>query len=57
MCLIDKIQNGGIKRRSDSHFKKIMSEISGNAKTRGMTPDVLENILGEKIKGTGTLEA
>jgi hypothetical protein len=34
-----------------------MSEISGNAKTRGMTPDVLKNILGEKIKGTGTLEA
>jgi hypothetical protein len=27
-----------------------MSEISGKAKTRGMTPDVLENILGEKIK-------
>jgi hypothetical protein len=31
-------------------LQKIMSEISGNAKTRGMTPDVLENILGEKIK-------
>jgi hypothetical protein len=27
-----------------------MSEISGNGKTRGMTPDVLENILAEKIK-------
>ena len=35
------------KRQS---LQKIMSEISGNAKTRGMTPDVLENILGEKIK-------
>jgi hypothetical protein len=31
-------------------LQKIMFEISGNAKTRGMTPDVLENILGEKIK-------
>ncbi|MCK4487517.1 MAG: hypothetical protein KAU38_12260 [Desulfobacterales bacterium] len=31
-------------------LQKIMSKISRNAKTRGMTPDVLENILGEKIK-------
>jgi hypothetical protein len=31
-------------------LQKIMSRISRNAKTRGMTPDVLENILGEKIK-------
>jgi len=26
-----------------------MSEISGNAKTRGMTPDVLENIQGSSL--------
>jgi hypothetical protein len=31
-------------------LQKIMSKISNNAKARGMTPDVLENILGEKIK-------
>ena len=31
-------------------LQKIMSKISRNAKTRGMTPDVLENILGKKIK-------
>ena len=31
-------------------LQKIMSRISRNAKTRGVTPDVLENILGEKIK-------
>ena len=31
-------------------FQKIMSKISRSAKTRGMTPDILENILGEKIK-------
>ena len=31
-------------------LQKIMSKIGRTAKTRGMTPDVLENILGEKIK-------
>jgi len=31
-------------------LQKIMSKISNNTKARGMTPDVLENILGEKIK-------
>ena len=31
-------------------LKKIMSKISRSAKTRGMTPDILEDILGEKIK-------
>jgi hypothetical protein len=31
-------------------LKKIMSKISRNAKTRGMTPDILENILGNKVK-------
>ena len=31
-------------------LQKIMSKISRTAKTRGMTPDILENILGEKIK-------
>ena len=30
-------------------LKRIMSKISHTAKTRGMTPDILENILGEKI--------
>ena len=33
-------------------LEKIMSEISSNAKARGMTPDILEDILGEKIKHT-----
>jgi hypothetical protein len=33
-------------------LEKIMSEISQNAKARGMTPDILEDILGEKIKHT-----
>jgi len=27
-----------------------MSKISNNAKASGMTPDILENILGEKIR-------
>jgi len=31
---------------------KIMSEISRNAKARSMTPDILEDILCEKIKHT-----
>ena len=31
-------------------LQKIMSQISRNAKTRGMTPDILEDILGEKVK-------
>ena len=31
-------------------LQKIMSKISRTAKTRGMTPDILENILDEKIK-------
>lgn len=31
-------------------LQKIMSKISSNAKIRGMTPDILENILGEKIR-------
>ena len=31
-------------------LKEIMSEISSNAKARGMTPDILENILGGKIR-------
>ncbi len=30
-------------------LKKIMSKISRNAKARGMTPDVPENILGETV--------
>lgn len=30
-------------------LKRIMSKISRNAKARGMTPDVLENILGETV--------
>ena len=30
-------------------LKEIMSQISSNAKARGMTPDILDNILGEKI--------
>lgn len=33
-----------------SSLQQIMSEISRNAEKRGMTPDVLENILGERIK-------
>jgi phage tail sheath gpL-like len=33
-------------------LEKIMSEISRNANARGMTPDILEDILGEKIKHT-----
>jgi len=33
-------------------LEKILSEISRNVKTRGMTPDILEDILGEKIKHT-----
>ena len=33
-----------------SSLQKIMSEISRNAKERGMTPDVLEDILNERIK-------
>jgi len=33
-------------------LEKIMSQISRNAKARGMTPDILEDILGEKIKHT-----
>ena len=31
-------------------LQKIMSKISRNAKTRGITPDILEDILGEKVK-------
>ncbi len=31
-------------------LRKIMTTISRNAKSRGMTPEVLEEILGEKIK-------
>jgi hypothetical protein len=31
-------------------LQKIMSQISRNAKNRGMTPDILEDILGEKVK-------
>ena len=31
-------------------LQKIMSKISHNAKTRGMTPDVLADILGEQVK-------
>ena len=31
-------------------LREIMSKISRNAKTRRMTPDILEDILGEKIK-------
>ena len=31
-------------------LKKIMSKISRSAKIRGMTPDILEDILGEKIR-------
>ena len=31
-------------------LQKIMSKISRTAKTRGMTLNILENILGEKIK-------
>ena len=30
-------------------LQKIMSKISRNAKTRGMTPDVLESILGKEV--------
>ena len=30
-------------------LQRIMSKISRNAKARGMTPDVLENILGETV--------
>ena len=33
-------------------LEKTMSQISSNAKARGMTPDILEKILGEKIKYT-----
>ena len=33
-------------------LEKTMSQISSNAKARGMTPDILEKILGEKIKHT-----
>jgi len=33
-------------------LEKIMSKISRNAKARGITPDILEDILGEKIKHT-----
>ena len=38
-------------RRQKEHqsLEKIMSEISRRAKDRGMTPQVLEDILGEKI--------
>ena len=31
-------------------LKTIMSQISRSAKTQGMTPDILEDILGERIK-------
>lgn len=31
-------------------LQKIMSKISRNAKTRGMTPDVLESILGKEVR-------
>jgi hypothetical protein len=31
-------------------LQEIMSKIGRTAKTRGITPDILENILGEKIK-------
>lgn len=31
-------------------LQKIMSKISRNAKTRGMTPDILEDILGKRVK-------
>ena len=31
-------------------LQKIMSQISRNAKNRGMTPGILEDILGEKVK-------
>ena len=30
-------------------LKEIMSKLSNNAKARGLTPDILENILGDKI--------
>jgi len=30
-------------------LQRIMSQINRNAKARGMTPDVLENILGETV--------
>ena len=33
-------------------LQKIMSQISRNAEARGMTPDILEKILGENIKHT-----
>ena len=33
-------------------LQKTMSQISRNAKARGMTPDILEKILGENIKHT-----
>ncbi len=31
-------------------LKKIMSKISRNAKLRGMKPDILEDILGERVR-------
>lgn len=31
-------------------LQKIMSKISINAKKRGMTPDILEDILGKNVK-------
>ncbi|MBW2063953.1 MAG: hypothetical protein JRJ03_03350 [Deltaproteobacteria bacterium] len=31
-------------------LREIMARISRNAKSRGMTPDILEDILGERIK-------
>ena len=31
-------------------LKKTMSQISRNAKARGMTPEILEKILGKNIK-------
>lgn len=30
-------------------LQRVMSKISRNAKARGMTPDVLENILGKTV--------
>ena len=39
-------------REERQSLEKILSQISCNAKARGMTPDILEDILGEKIKHT-----
>ena len=43
-----------VNSTDNAHYEAslAMSEISRNARARGMTPDILEDILGENIKHT-----